>query len=39
MKFVVAPELTKALVCTFLLYTQSITEILKKVVLLCAILL
>jgi len=39
MKFVVAPESTKALVCTFLLYTQSITEILKKVVLLCAILL
>ena len=39
MKFVVAPESTKALVCTFFLYTQSVTGILKKIVLLCAILL
>ena len=38
-KFVVAPESTKALVCTFLLYTQSVTGILKEVVLLRAILL
>jgi len=38
-KFVVAPESTKALVFTFLLYTQSITGILKEIVLLCAILL
>ena len=39
MKFVVAPESTKALVCTFLPYTQSVTRILKEVVLLRAILL
>ena len=39
MKFVVAPESTKALVCTFFLYTQSVTGILKEVVLLCTILL
>ena len=38
-KFVVAPKSTKASVCTFLLYTQSVTGILKEVVLLCAILL
>jgi len=38
-KFVVAPKSTKALVCTFLLYTQIVTGILKEVVLLCAILL
>ena len=38
-KFVVAPESTKALVCTFLSYTQSVTGILKEVVLLRAILL
>ena len=38
-KFIVAPESTKALVCTFLLYTQSVTGILKEVVLLRAILL
>ena len=38
-KFVVAPESTKALVCTFLPYTQSVTGILKKVVLLHTILL
>ena len=38
-KFVVAPELTKASVCTFLPYTQSVTGILKEVVLLRAILL
>jgi len=38
-KFVVAPKSTKALVCTFLLYTQSVTGILKEVVLLRAILL
>ena len=38
-KFVVAPELTKALVCTFFSYTQSVTGILKEVVLLYAILL
>ena len=35
----VAPESTKALVCTFFLYTQSVTEILKRVVLLHTILL
>ena len=35
----VAPESTKALVCTFFLYTQSVTEILKGVVLLHTILL
>ena len=35
----VAPRSTKALVCTFFLYTQSVTGILKKVVLLYAILL
>jgi len=34
MKFVVAPESTKASVCTFLPYTQSVTGILKEVVLL-----
>ena len=34
MKFVVAPESTKALVYTFLPYIQSITGILKKVFLL-----
>jgi len=39
MKFIVAPESTKASVCTFLLYTQSVTRILKKVVLLRTILL
>ena len=39
MKFVVAPESTKAFVYTFFLYTQSVTGILKKVVLLHAILL
>ena len=39
MKFVVAPKSTKALVCTFFPYTQSITGILKEVVLLYAILL
>jgi len=39
MKFVVAPESTKASVCTFFLYTQSVTGILKEVVLLHAILL
>jgi len=38
-KFVVAPKSTKASVCTFLPYTQSVTGILKKVVLLYAILL
>ena len=38
-KFMVASESTKASVCTFLLYTQSVTGILKEVVLLCAILL
>ena len=38
-KFMVAPESTKASVCTFLLYTQSVTGILKEVVLLRAILL
>jgi len=37
MKFVVAPESTKASVCTFVLYTQSVTEIfLRKIVLLHA---
>jgi len=35
----VAPESTKASVCTFFLYTQSVTGILKEVVLLRAILL
>ena len=39
MKFVVASESAKASVCTFFPYTQSITGILKEVVLLCAILL
>ena len=39
MKFMVAPESTKVLVCTFLLYTQSVTGILKEVVLLHTILL
>jgi len=39
MKFVVAPESTKASVCTFFLYTQSVTGILKEVVLLHTILL
>jgi len=38
-KFMVTPKSTKASVCTFLPYTQSITEILKEVVLLRAILL
>ena len=38
-KFMVAPESTKASVCTFLPYTQSVTGILKEVVLLRAILL
>ena len=38
-KFVVAPKSTKALVCTFLLYIQSVTGILKEVVLLHTILL
>ena len=38
-KFVVAPKSTKASVCTFLPYTQSVTGILKEVVLLRAILL
>jgi len=38
-KFVVAPKSTQALVCTFLPYIQSVTGILKKVVLLHAILL
>jgi len=38
-KFIVAPESTKASVCTFLPYTQSVTGILKKVVLLYTILL
>ena len=35
----VAPESTKASVCTFLLYTQSVTGILKEVFLLHATLL
>ena len=35
----IAPKSTQALVYTFLPYTQSITGILKEVVLLCAILL
>jgi len=39
MKFIVAPKSTKALVCTFFLYTQSVTGILKEVVLLYTILL
>jgi len=39
MKFMVASKSTKASVCTFLLYTQSVTGILKEVVLLYAILL
>ena len=39
MKFVMAPESTKALVYTFFPYTQSVTGILKKVVLLHTILL
>ena len=39
MKFVMASKLTKASVCTFLLYTQSVTGILKKVFLLHATLL
>ena len=39
MKFVVAPKSTKALVCTFFPYTQSITGILKEIVLLHTILL
>ena len=39
MKFVIAPKSTKASVCTFLLYTQSVTGILKEVVLLHTILL
>ena len=39
MKFVVAPESTKALVYTFLPYTQSVTGILKEVFLLHATLL
>ena len=38
-KFIVASESTKVLVCTFFPYTQSVTGILKKVVLLHAILL
>jgi len=38
-KFVVASKSTKASVCTFLPYTQSVTRILKEVVLLCTILL
>ena len=38
-KFVVAPESTRALVYTFLSYTQSVTGILKEVVLLHTILL
>ena len=37
--FIVAPKSTKASICTFLLYTQSVTGILKKVVLLHTILL
>jgi len=36
MKFVIAFKSTKALVCTFLLYIQSVTGILKEVILLCA---
>jgi len=39
MKFIVAPKSTKALVYTFLPYIQSVTGILKEIVLLCAILL
>jgi len=39
MKFMMAPELTKALVYTFFPYTQSVTGILKEIVLLYAILL
>jgi len=39
MKFMMAPESTKALVYTFFPYTQSVTGILKKIVLLYAILL
>ena len=39
MKFVMAPESTKALVYTFFPYTQSVTGILKKVVLLRTVLL
>ena len=39
MKFMVALKSTKVLVCTFFPYTQSVTGILKEVVLLYAILL
>ena len=39
MKFVVASESAKVSVCTFFLYTQSITGILKEIVLLRTILL
>jgi len=39
MKFMMAPESTKALVYTFFPYTQSVTGILKEIVLLYAILL